>query len=124
MKKTLSFTVATALVLSSLLINAKADDFEIIPSVLVREEYNDNIFFTKNDKIDDFITTLAGSLELIERTERVNANLYGRVARFIFSLGYYRELATEVRRPFLTRRVLDVIQRLPPRHRVNNNGRN
>ena len=82
MKKTLSFTVATALVLSSLLINAKADDFEIIPSVLVREEYNDNIFFTKNDKIDDFITTLAGSLELIERTERVNANLYGRVAPF------------------------------------------
>jgi hypothetical protein len=65
--------------------NAKADDFEVIPSVLVREEYNDNIFFTKDDKLDDFITTLEGSLEVIERTERLNANLFGRVAPFWYA---------------------------------------
>jgi hypothetical protein len=40
--------------------------------------------------------------------------LHGRVARFIFALGYNRGHATEHRRPFLTRAVLDVVRRLPP----------
>jgi hypothetical protein len=39
--------------------------------------------------------------------------LHGRVARFIFSLGYYKELATQVRRPFLTRGILDIVRALP-----------
>ena len=85
MKKALNITIIAVLILLSLLINAKADEFEIIPSVVVREEYNDNIFFTKDDKIDDFITTLAGSLEVIARTERLNANLFGRVAPFWYA---------------------------------------
>lgn len=44
--------------------------------------------------------------------------LHGRVARFIFSLGYYREHATELRRPFFVRAVLDVVQRAPAEFRV------
>jgi hypothetical protein len=44
--------------------------------------------------------------------------LHGRVARFIFSLGYYRGHVTEHRRPFLTRPVLDVVRRLPGDFRV------
>lgn len=47
--------------------------------------------------------------------------LHGRVARFIFSLGYYKELAVELRRPFLTRNVLEIIQGLPARFRWNKN---
>lgn len=47
--------------------------------------------------------------------------LHGRVARFIFSLGYYKELATEVRRPFLTRAVLDVVRGLPREFRYHKN---
>jgi hypothetical protein len=47
--------------------------------------------------------------------------LHGRVARFIFSLGYYKELAVEVRRPFLTRAVLDVVKGLPPQFRYHKN---
>jgi hypothetical protein len=62
--------------------SADADDFEIIPSVMVREEYNDNIFFTDDDRIDDFITTIAGSLEVIERTERLDAYFLGRFAPY------------------------------------------
>ena len=69
----------------ALLPSANADDFEIIPSVLVREEYNDNIFFTNDDRIDDFITTLAGSVEVIERTERLDAYLLGRIAPFWYA---------------------------------------
>jgi asparagine synthetase B (glutamine-hydrolysing) len=44
--------------------------------------------------------------------------LHGRVARFIFSLGYNRAHGTEQRRPFLTRAVLDVVRRLPPEYRA------
>lgn len=47
--------------------------------------------------------------------------LHGRLARFIFSLGYYKELAVEVRRPFLTKQVLDVVQALPVRMRYGKN---
>jgi len=47
--------------------------------------------------------------------------IYGRVARFIFSMGYYKELATELRRPLLANGVLEVIRRLPVEHRVNKN---
>jgi hypothetical protein len=47
--------------------------------------------------------------------------LHGRVARFIFALGYYKELAVEVRRPFLMAGVLDVLARIPPRFRVDKN---
>jgi hypothetical protein len=47
--------------------------------------------------------------------------LHGRVARFIFSLGYYRSHATELRRPYLTKPVLDVVRRLPTEFRVYKN---
>ncbi len=47
--------------------------------------------------------------------------LHGRVARFIFALGYNRGHATEQRRPFLTRAVLDVVRRLPNEARVHKN---
>jgi hypothetical protein len=47
--------------------------------------------------------------------------LHGRVARFIFALGYYKELAVEVRRPFLLGSVLDVMAQVPGRFRVDKN---
>jgi hypothetical protein len=47
--------------------------------------------------------------------------LHGRVARFIFALGYYKEFATEVRRPFLQGGVLDVLAEVPARFRADKN---
>jgi glutamine amidotransferase-like protein len=47
--------------------------------------------------------------------------LHGRVARFIFGLGYYREIASEMRRPFLANEVLEVVRRLPRKFRVHKN---
>jgi hypothetical protein len=47
--------------------------------------------------------------------------LHGRVARFIFTLGYYREISSEMRRPFLANGVLDVVRQLPREHRVHKN---
>jgi hypothetical protein len=71
------------LALSSML--AEADDFQIIPSLAVREEYNDNIFFTEKDGTDDFITTISPGLKVIERTERFDGNLSAIVAPFFYS---------------------------------------
>jgi hypothetical protein len=47
--------------------------------------------------------------------------MHARVARFILALGYHRGQALEQRRPFLTRGVLDVVQRLPAEFRVYKN---
>ncbi|MCI0452020.1 MAG: asparagine synthase-related protein [Candidatus Latescibacteria bacterium] len=47
--------------------------------------------------------------------------LYARVARYILSLGYYREHAIEVRRPFLSKAALQLFASLPQGHRVEKN---
>jgi hypothetical protein len=39
-------------------------DVQIVPSVLLREAYNDNIFLRQTDKKDDYITTVAPSIRL------------------------------------------------------------
>lgn len=39
--------------------------------------------------------------------------IYARMPRFLFSLGYYKELAVQVRRPFLTNVCMDLFGRLP-----------
>jgi hypothetical protein len=57
--------------------------------------------------------------DLTDRKEYLYLN--GRVPRFVLSLGYYREHAIEVRRPFLSKAALDVFQALPRNHRVEKN---
>ena len=58
---------------------AKADEFRLVPSLAVKGEYNDNIFFTGKDRVSDFIITLTPSLELVNRTEKVDVNLLARI---------------------------------------------
>jgi hypothetical protein len=55
-----------------------ADEFKLVPSIAVREEYNDNIFFDDQGEVDDWITTISPGLELIEKTERLDLNLSAR----------------------------------------------
>lgn len=47
-----------------LLQEAGAGEFEIHPAVRVIEEYNDNVFLTREDRVDDFITRAIPSLAL------------------------------------------------------------
>jgi hypothetical protein len=56
---------------------AKAAEFKAIPSIALRGEYNDNIFFTRDETISDYIGTGSPGLEIINRTERLNLNLNG-----------------------------------------------
>src|SRR4030042_593755 len=65
--------------LFSFLEGAKGDEFKLIPSLSTKEEYNDNIFFTEEDRTKDFVTTLSPGLELIDRTEKLDLNLSARV---------------------------------------------
>jgi hypothetical protein len=62
-----------------------ADEFKLIPSISVREEFNDNIFGTPSDTVNDFITTISPGLELIERTERLDLNLLAIVSPFYYA---------------------------------------
>ena len=80
-------TVALMVILAGT-VNLKesyGDDFKLIPSVAVREEYNDNIFYSSSDEVDDFITTVTGKLEISQRTERLDLNLTGLVAPFWYA---------------------------------------
>jgi len=61
-----------------------ADDFNLTPSLTVREEYNDNIFFEYSDAIDDYITTVTAGLELTERTEQLDLSLKGTVSPYFY----------------------------------------
>ena len=62
-----------------------ADEFKLIPSLAVRGEYNDNIFYTADDEDDDFITTISAGLELIERTERFDLDLSATISPFYYA---------------------------------------
>jgi hypothetical protein len=57
-----------------------ADEFKLVPSIAVREEYNDNIFFDDRGEVEDWITTISPELMLIEKTERLDLNLSAKGA--------------------------------------------
>ncbi len=77
----LSFIALTIVSVNEIL----ADEFKLIPSIAVRGEYNDNIFYTVDDTDDDFITTISAGLELIERTERLDLNLAALLSPFFYA---------------------------------------
>jgi hypothetical protein len=63
---------------------AHGDEFALTPSVAVRGEYDDNIFYTSEDEESDYILTITPGLELKERTERLKLKLSGEVAPFFY----------------------------------------
>jgi hypothetical protein len=67
-----------------LMAEASADEFKLTPSIAVRQEYNDNIFFDTNRAQDSFITRVMPGLELIDRTERPDLRLAGFVTPYVY----------------------------------------
>jgi hypothetical protein len=61
------------------------DDFRFAASLDLREEYNDNVFFTEADQEEDFRTIISPKIELSERTERLEARADARVAQNIWA---------------------------------------
>jgi hypothetical protein len=64
---------------------AAGDDFKLTPSLAVKEEYNDNVLYTRTDIQKDFITTISPGLTLTDRTERMNVFLSGRLDQRLYS---------------------------------------
>ncbi len=64
---------------------AVADDFKLVPSVEVKEEYNDNIFFSDDNEEKDFITTISPVFRLSNRTERLKTALSARFDGIMYS---------------------------------------
>ncbi len=58
---------------------ARGDEFRLIPSVGVRQTYDDNIFFEEKNTTDDIVTTISPALRLIEKTERLNAMVSSQI---------------------------------------------
>lgn len=65
-------------------------EVKINPLVTIKEEYNDNIYFSSDDdsgelqKEEDFITTLSGGIAVQRRTERTDLALRGRADRLMY----------------------------------------
>ena len=63
---------------------SRAEDANIVPFVELREEFNDNIFFSVDEPTSDFITTISPGIDFIERTERLNASITGKINRLLY----------------------------------------
>jgi len=64
---------------------ASADGFNLIPSIALREEFNDNIFFSVEDEVDDLITTISAGLDIVEKSERTDSYLKVRLDDNIYA---------------------------------------
>jgi len=56
-----------------------ADEFRVVPSFTAKEEYNSNIYLVTTDIKKDFITTLSPAVKLVEKTERLDAELFAKI---------------------------------------------
>ncbi|UCH21531.1 MAG: hypothetical protein JSU83_24050 [Deltaproteobacteria bacterium] len=59
--------------------NVYGDQIKLDVSLALQEEYNDNIFVSETDAIDDFITTVSPALAFSQKSERSNTGLLGRL---------------------------------------------
>lgn len=76
----LAYIIAAVVCLSMLNAGmAGAAEVKLIPSATVRQEYNDNVFFSVNDRKSDWITTLSPGITLSGRTERIEVNASARI---------------------------------------------
>ena len=84
MLKKIAIAVLGSWLIVGLCLHAGAAEFKVIPSVALKGEYNDNIFFDEDNEESDYIGTVTPGLEIINRTERLDLNLNGhyRIIRY------------------------------------------
>jgi hypothetical protein len=54
---------------------ARCDEFRIVPSIALKEGYNDNILYATSNPISSWVTTLSPGLTLTNRTEKLDLML-------------------------------------------------
>ncbi len=67
--------VAVVVMVIALPAGSGADEFRVVPSLALKEEYNDNIVFATDEKTSSWITTLSPGLSLVNRTEKLDLML-------------------------------------------------
>lgn len=81
--KTTNLKISAALALSCLVTlsapAAQANEKKVTPSLGVREEYNDNLFMTPDNRTHDTITTFSPGLAYSQRSERSQFDLQSRI---------------------------------------------
>lgn len=58
----------TALIVSASSLAAEAAGIKLEPSVMVGEEYNDNVFLRRNNRVEDFITTVSPNVRFLRNS--------------------------------------------------------
>src|SRR5271157_1517136 len=61
------------------------NEFRLVPSISVKEEYNDNILFDTDGARKDFITTISPGIEIVNNTQRLETDLLARLNRFDYA---------------------------------------
>lgn len=80
-----SFFLGLLLALAALVDHAAADQLLLTSSLGMKEEYNDNIFFSESRETDDFITTVSPGLEVVKRTARLDTGLGVRLDGIVYA---------------------------------------
>lgn len=62
-----------------------AAELQVIPSVALREEFNDNIFFSDAARRSSFISTVSAGVGVLERNERGGVAVSSRLDRLIYT---------------------------------------
>src|SRR5512140_820054 len=67
--------LSAAVLLGALLAagSAGADELRIVPSLSAKGEYNNNLFFSGNSRVDSYVATVTPGVEVTSRTERTDA---------------------------------------------------
>ncbi|MDA8133610.1 MAG: hypothetical protein M0T82_03220 [Desulfobacteraceae bacterium] len=58
---------------------------ELVPRISIREEYNDNILFSKDNKKKDLLTIASGSIRVERKTERLNSAVDIRAGQKVYA---------------------------------------
>src|SRR5208283_4686180 len=64
---------------------ARADEFRLVPSVVVEEDYNSNFEFVTKGGKSDFITSLIPGVEMVDNTGRLATDLVLNAARLEYA---------------------------------------
>ena len=58
---------------------AVAKDVTVVPSITLRGEYDDNVYFTRTDEVDDYLAVISPALKLDYASELLNLEVNGIV---------------------------------------------
>lgn len=84
------FRLFLSLLLASSCVPGYAGPTNLIPSLSIRQEYNNNITFSQNNAKEDSITIVTGSVLLRHKTQRIDAQTVLEIKKKIYQ--DYREL--------------------------------